>query len=153
MQAHDELIVTGKLRIQHYDGNGNLKEDRTVPNLVVTTGKQHIAARLAASPTPPTAIGWMAVGTNNAGLAVGNTQLGAEVTVGKVALTSGTSSTNIVTYIATFPAGTGTGALVEAGLFNAAGLNTGVMLCRTIFNVVTKEALDAITITWTLTIS
>ena len=154
MRAADGIKATGELRIQHYDQFGNIKEDRTVPNLVVTVGKQHIAGRLAASPTPPTAMGWMAVGTDaTAPTDVSKTTLVAEGATARVTLTSGVSSTNVVTYIATFPAGTGTGALLEAGIFNATGKDLGVMLCRTTFAVITKEALDAITITWTLTIS
>lgn len=153
MRATDDIKATGKLRIQHYDEFGNIKEDRTVTNLVVTVGKQHIAARLAASPTPPTAMSHMAVGTDATNLVVGNTILAAEGLTARVVLTSGISSTNVVTYIATFPAGTGTGALVEAGIFNSTGKDAGAMLCRTTFNVITKEALDAITVTWTLTIS
>jgi hypothetical protein len=54
-------------------------------------------------------------------------------------------------YVASFPAGTGTGAIVEAGLFNAS--SGGDMLCRTTFAVVNKGANDSITITWTVTVS
>ena len=54
-------------------------------------------------------------------------------------------------YIATFPPGTGTGALVEAGLFNAAA--AGTLLCRTIYSVINKAAGDSLTVTWTITIN
>ena len=153
MNTTDGIKATGELRIQHWDEFGNVKEDRTVPNLVVTVGKNHIAGRLANSPTPPTAMGWMAVGTATTNLVVANTTLAAEGATARVALTSAISSTNVVTYIATFPPGSGTGALVEAGIFNATGQNLGVMLSRTIFSVINKEALDSISITWTLTIN
>jgi hypothetical protein len=56
-----------------------------------------------------------------------------------------------VSYAATFPAGTGTGAVVEAGIFNAS--SAGTMLCRTTFDVVNKGADDAMSVTWTVTIS
>jgi hypothetical protein len=56
-----------------------------------------------------------------------------------------------VTYVATFSAGTGTGAVVEAGIFNAA--SAGTMLCRTVFAVVNKGVDDAMTITWQITVS
>jgi hypothetical protein len=97
----------------------------------------------------PVAMTHMAVGTTSTAPAAGDTALGAEV--GRVALASATSSSNVVTYTATFPAGTGTGALVEAGIFNAS--SSGTMLCRTTFSVVNKGAADAMSITWTVTVS
>jgi hypothetical protein len=64
-----------------------------------------------------------------------------------------------VTYGATFAAGTGTGAIIEAGIFNVAsgpvqgsGTITAAMLCKTSFDVVNKAANDSIAITWTVTI-
>jgi hypothetical protein len=58
--------------------------------------------------------------------------------------------TAVITYASTFAAGTGTGALVEAGIFNAA--SAGVMLCKTSFDVVNKQTADTIAITWTINI-
>ena len=57
----------------------------------------------------------------------------------------------MATYVGTFPAGTGTGAVTEAGILNAS--SGGTLLCRTEFNVVNKGASDAMTITWTVTVS
>ncbi|MDD4242734.1 MAG: hypothetical protein PHG08_00340 [Bacilli bacterium] len=150
----ETLKATGSLRIQHYDKDGKLKEDRIVPNLVVDVGKAFIAGRIAASPTPPTAISHMEVGTSAAGLGVGNTVLASPVVGSRTALTSATSgvpAANKIRFICTFGTGVGTGALVEAGLFN--GSPSGTMLCRTTFDVINKGAADSITITWDLTIS
>jgi hypothetical protein len=91
----------------------------------------------------------MAVGSSSTAPANGDTALGGEL--GRVALTSSTASGAIATYIATFPAGTGTGAVVEAGIFNAS--SSGTMLCRTTFSVVNKGADDAMSITWAITVS
>jgi len=55
------------------------------------------------------------------------------------------------TYVATFGAGTGTGAVTEAGLFNAA--SGGTMLCRTVFPVVNKQSGDSMTVSWVVTVS
>jgi len=66
-------------------------------------------------------------------------------------LTAFTASTNTVTATATFPAGTGTGAITEAGILNAA--SAGTLLCRTTFPVVNKAAGDSIAITWVVTVS
>ena len=91
----------------------------------------------------------MAIGTDNTAAAAGNTALGNEAA--RQALTSTTVSSNTVEYVASFAAGTGTGAITEAGVLNAA--SGGTMLCRTVFSVVNKGASDSMTITWTITIS
>ena len=70
---------------------------------------------------------------------------------GRVALSGSVVSTNTITYTATFPAGTGTGAVTEAGIFNAS--SGGTMLCRTTFPVVTKGSGDTLAITWVVTVS
>jgi hypothetical protein len=66
-------------------------------------------------------------------------------------LASTTVTANAIEYVASFPAGTGTGAVTEAGVFNAA--SAGTMLCRTVFSVVNKGAADAMSVTWTITVS
>ena len=96
-----------------------------------------------------TAMTHMAIGTGSTAAAAGNTTLGSEA--GRVALTSTTVSTNNVAYVATFPAGTGTGAITEAGILNAS--SGGTLLCRTVFNVINKAAADTLGITWTVTVS
>lgn len=59
-------------------------------------------------------------------------------------------ATSVITYAASFAAGTGTGSIVEAGIFNAA--SSGAMLCITSFDVVNKQAADTIAVTWTINI-
>ena len=147
-QQNEDLQATGQVLIQLLDAAGNVKEEHKVKNLVVSAGKTYIAARMQGSAIP-TVMGYMAIGTGTATPAVGNTTLGVEA--GRVALASFSSSSNQVTATATFPAGTGTGAITEAGIFNA---NTGgTMLCRTTFPVVNKAAGDSIAITWVVTVS
>ena len=143
-----EMIkVTGKLNIQLFDKSGALKDSRDVENLVVAVGKEFIASRMVG--TAAAVMSHMAVGTDSTAAVVGNVSLGAEQA--RVALTSGTASGAVATYVASFPAGTGTGALVEAGIFNASP--SGTMLCRTVFSVVNKGADDAMAITWQITVS
>ena len=146
----ETLKPTGELKIVVTDKNGKVKEERTEKNLVVTTGLVYIAARMTDT-NSPTDMSHMAVGTSNTAAAAGQTALGAEVA--RVALTGGEGapSTNIIVYTASFPAGTGTGALTEAAVLNAS--SSGTMLCRTVFSTVNKGADDSVTITWTVTIS
>ena len=147
----DSLKVTGSLEVILYDSNKNIKQQFTVPNLVVSAGKNVIANKLIGGANA--VMSHMAVGTDNGTilpLATSNTQLGAQLG-SRVALTSSTATNNVVTYSATFGTGVSTGALVEAGIFNAA--TGGSMLCRTNFAVVNKEASDILTINWNVTIN
>lgn len=147
MNTNEILKASGSLRVVLTGPDGVIKDDRNFHNLVVTTGRDFVASRLVG--TASTIMSHMAVGSNTTAPALADTALGAEL--GRVALSSSTATTNVVTYTATFPTGTGTGALTEAGIFNAA--SGGTMLCRTVFAVVNKAANDTLSITWTVTIS
>ena len=138
---NDGLKLTGKLSISIND-----EVVQEVPNLVVTAGKNYVADRIKNNST---VMSHMAIGTGTAAAAAGNTALGSESA--RTALTSSTVTDNEIVYVDTFAAGTGTGAITEAGIFNAS--SGGTMLCRTVFSVVNKGASDAMTITWTVTVS
>lgn len=139
---NDGLKLTGKLTIALND-----EIVQEVPNLVVTAGKEYVASRM--KDTSATAMSHMAIGTGSTAAAAGNTALGSESA--RTGLTSTTVSGADIVYVDTFAAGTGTGAITEAGIFNAS--SGGDMLCRTVFSVVNKGASDAMTITWTVTVS
>lgn len=143
---NETLHMTGNLDIVVKDQNGQVKQELHIPNLVVTAGKTFIASRMTGASS--NVMSHMAVGTDGTSPAAGNTTLGSELA--RVALTSATPSTNVVTYVGDYPAGTGTGALQEAGIFNAS--SSGTMLCRTTFSVINKGASDTMTITWTVTV-
>jgi hypothetical protein len=147
MNQHEELKITGSVNLKVFGEDGQIKEERNIKNLVVTAGKTFIASRIAG--TASAVMSHLAIGTGSTAAAIGDTTLGAEA--GRVALTSTTPSSNTVVFVATVGAGTGTGAIVEAGLFNAS--SAGTLLCRTVFSVINKGASDSITATWTLTIS
>jgi hypothetical protein len=138
----DNLKMKGHLSIAV---NGEVVHE--VPNLVVTTGKNFVASRIKDATTA--AMSHMAIGTGTVAAAAGDTALGSEAA--RNTLTSTTVTNNVVTYVATFGAGSGTGAITEAGLFNAVG--AGTMFCRTTFAVVNKGASDSMTITWSVTVS
>ena len=144
----DELKVKGSVNVVVHDESGKQKENFTIPNLVVNTGLAYIASRM--KDTTETAMTHMAVGTDNTATAGANTALGTQLG-SRVSLTSTTVTSNSTAYVATFGAGVGTGALTEAGIFNAS--TSGTMLCRTVFAVINKGASDTMTITWTITIS
>ena len=98
---NDALKMKGRLQIHL---NGELVQE--VDNLVVTAGKGYVASRI--KDASATAMSHMAIGSGSSAAAASDTALGSEL--GRVALTSTNVSGAIVTYTATFAAGTATGA-------------------------------------------
>jgi hypothetical protein len=146
---NDAIKMTGNLKLVLTDENGNIKQEEEVKNLVVTAGKGFIASRM--KDATATAMTHMEVGTGTTAAAVGDTTLQTVVASSRTLLTSTTVTTNSVAYVCSFGAGVGTGALTEAGLFNAS--SAGTMLCRTVFSVINKGAADTLGITWTVTVN
>lgn len=144
---HDAFTLTGELSIVLTGPNGQVKDSRKVKNLVVTAGKVFIASRMTGVAAAP--MSHMAVGSGIVAAAVADVALGTQL--GRTAMSSMTSSGAVATYVGSFPAGTGTGAITESGIFNDP--TTGTMLCRTVFPVVNKGADDSMSITWQVTAS
>ena len=147
MFKNDKSKATGKLTVEIKNKQGEVIDIREVKNLVVDDGLEYIASRM--KDATATAMSHMAIGTGSTAAAASDTALGTEAA--RVALTSTTVTANAVAYVASFGAGTGTGAITEAGILNAN--SSGTLLCRTVFSVVNKGASDSMTITWTVTIS
>lgn len=138
---NDNFKMIGKLSIAIND-----KVVQEVDNLVVTSGKVWVAQRMNNVNSVMT---HMAIGSGTNVAAVANTALQTEIV--RVGLTSTTVTANAIAYVATYAAGTGTGAITEAAVLDAA--SGGDMLCRTVFSVINKSADDSMTITWTVTVS
>jgi hypothetical protein len=147
MNSQENLKITGKLNITVTDETGQVKDQREIDNLVVTAGLTYITGRMANASA--TVMSHMAVGTGAVAAVAGNTTLGTETA--RVALGSTTPGATNIIYTANYGAGVGTGALTEAGIFNAS--SAGTMLCRTVFAVINKAANDTMTITWTVTLA
>lgn len=134
----------GNLHITLSDENGNIKQEEYVKNIVVATGKNYIAQRMASNTTA--LMNYMAVGTSSTTPGTANTTLGTEIARVTIGTANTTVSSNTTTFVATFPPATGTGAIVEAGIFN--DVSAGLMLARTTFPVINKGALDTLVISW-----
>jgi hypothetical protein len=130
--------------IKLFDNNGLLKDERIIHNTVTTAGKNGIADQILASPSlnKPTHMG---IGTGSPS----GTALGTELD--RNALTSKTRSGAVVTMVGDWAAGDGTGAITEAGVFDAA--STGNMWLSASFSVINKGATDTLSISWTLTVT
>ena len=147
----ENLKLSGQLNIVLKDKAGNIKDEREVKNLVVTTGLAFIASRMVG--TAKNVMSHMALGSSATAAAAGQTDLVSVLGSREVLDSTTISGTNDekVVFVSSFEAGDGTGAVTEAGIFNAA--SSGDMLCRTVFSVVNKSADDTMSITWTVTIA
>jgi len=134
MPLHLEVVVR--------DANGRVKQRRRIYNTVTTAGKNAVMDQLLASPTlgKPTHMG---IGTGTGGTTSLTTELD------RNALTSKTRSNAVVTMVGDWAAGDGTGAITEAGVFDAS--SAGNMHLYSSFSTVNKAAGDTLTLTWTLT--
>lgn len=144
----DIIEMKGRVQFQLLRADGT-EVTWEVDNLVPNNGKGVIAERMKAAPSLA-AMTHMAVGTSGTVPAAGDANLGAEVAGSRTALTATVVAGPVITYTASFGPGVGTGALVEAGIFNATP--GGVMLCRTTFTVINKAAGDTLNVTWTVTV-
>jgi hypothetical protein len=143
----DKLKLSGNVKIELIDQKGHIKETREIKNLVVSTGLTFICSRMA--DTSSNIMSHMALGSGTTAAAANQTDL-VSILGSREALDSTSASSNTITYVASFEAGDSTGAVTEAGLFNAS--SGGTMLCRTVFSVVNKGAQDILNITWVITL-
>lgn len=154
----EKIKATGEVYLQLFNAAGDIVEERKITNLVVTTGLNHIAGRLSDTGTP-SQMSHMALGESdlyNAGVTQGvapaDTTLSAQLgSRNGLTVAGGQVAGSTITYGATFAAGEATGAVVEAGIFNAA--SAGTMLCRTTFPVINKAPTDSLAVSWVVTIS
>lgn len=147
----EKIKAIGVVSFELFDENGALKESGS-NNLVVDSGLAYIMSRV--KDDTANVMSHLAVGTSSTATADAQTTLISEIA--RISLTSTTIVTTNVTgdsvqYVATFTPGVATGALTEAGLFNAGA--SGTMLARTVFPVINKGDLDTLTITWKVTIA
>ena len=148
---NENLKLSGQLNIVLKDKAGNVKDSVEIKNLVVNAGLAYIASRMTG--TAKAVMSHMALGSGTTAAAAGQTDLvsilGSREALDTITIAG--SNNEKVVYVASFEAGDATGAVTEAGIFNAA--SSGDMLCRTKFNVVNKAADDTMSVTWTITLS
>lgn len=118
-------------------------------NLIVNAGYDFISDAIGNGSTRPGVMNRIAVGTGTTAAAVAQTALITELN--RQTATFSKPTTTQFRFEATFAAGVATGALTEAGVFNAA--SAGVMLDRVVFSVVNKGALDSLVQRFTFTMS
>jgi hypothetical protein len=151
MSFTESIKITGDVTITVFDSDGAIKNTQDIPNLVVTTGKNHIASRIAGIFTGEGApISHMGIGTSTTTPTLSDTSilsaLGARVVISSM---NHTAAINTIVVVASFSGYAGS--ITEAGMFNA--LTGGTMICRTTFGAVPVISGDTTVITWTLKIN
>jgi len=145
----------GDVNIVLTDALGREKDRREIHNLVVDVGLEFIISRMVG--TDKSVMSHMAIGsdsdTTNAGsfTDLGST-LGSRKALTSVLIEdSGLGINDSLRHNSAFFEGEGTGAVVEAGIFNDGTIGQGDMLARTTFPVVNKGVEDILAIEWTIT--
>lgn len=147
MQIED-FKLKGSMQIVMRRGDGSIDVVRK-DNMIVDSGFDFIADAIGNS-TRPGAMNYIAVGTDATAVAAAQAALVAELSRISATYTH-TAGTKTFTIETTFDPGVATGAITEAGVFNAAA--AGSMLDRVTFAVINKGADDAMTVTFTFTMS
>ena len=119
-------------------------------NIIVNVGFDFIADAIGRATSRPGVMGFIAVGTGTTAAAASQSALVTELKR-NAATYAHTVGTKTFTFTAQYPAGDATGAITEAGVFNAA--SAGIMLDRVVFPVVNKGADDSLTAVFTFTMS
>lgn len=146
------ISLKGVWHMQLFGPDGKLKDERRDSmNVITTNGKEFLASFLKSSvasgitwPMKFIAIG---TGTNAENASDSALQTEAARNTGTVTYTSGA----IYEVVASFPAGTGTGAITEYGLLSTA--SAGTLFSRDTESAINKGASDSLVVTTQITFS
>lgn len=123
----------------------------TISNLVTNAGFAGVASRIGGAGAEA-AFDYIAVGTGAVAANVSDTTLGTETAASGLSRVQGTVSrqttdvTNDTARVTTTFTVTGTVAVTESGVLNAAA--SGVLLCRQVFSAINVANGDSLQITW-----
>jgi hypothetical protein len=153
MEIKEAVTLKGSVNVKLIGPDGNVKQEHTDHNLVVTVGKNYLAQWLTAATQSGPFMDYVALGTVQTGPSSSDTALNSESVAAGYSRVAGTLSfsTNVWTNTATFAPGNGTDAIKEAGLFSASSV--GTMFAHQTFNVYNKGASDTMIIVWSVTFS
>lgn len=148
--GHDQVEMIGHWNMVCRGPDGAVKDQISGKNVVVTTGLEFLASFMNSAATAAATFNmrYIAVGTDATAEAISNTALGTEVGrhTGTVSYTSGA----IYDVVATFAAGSATGAIAEYGLFS--DNSGGTMFSRDTEAVINVGALDTLEVTTKVTV-
>lgn len=147
--AERRIPIKGHVVIELFGPDGKLKDRREGENTITVLHDATVADRMAGG--VDALIDYVGIGTTSGGKTTASTALEAQVDRNQNdSNTQGAGADdNDVVHVASFAAGEGTGALLEAGLFTGAADAT--LNAYQEFAAVNKGAADSLTVTWTIT--
>jgi hypothetical protein len=143
----DGVRHRGDVYIELHDADGRLIHAEYLRNLVVQSGLEFIAARMAEA-NPPARMSHMALGSD--GGSGNSSQLQLRQEKGRVALTMSRLA-GVTTFAAVFGPGVGSGTVAELGIFNSGTAGQGTMLARVVFAPQPKEETTTPSVSWSIT--
>ena len=150
-KVYPGMVLEGRWKATLRGPDGAVKREIEGPNVVCTNGKEFLASFLssAAAAASTFTMRYVGIGTDSTGETAANTALGTELA--RVSGVVSYVSNQMYRVTGTFAAGTGTGAIVEYGLFSSS--TGGTMLNRDTEAVINKGASDSLEVRCDLTIS
>lgn len=159
--GNEGFHLRGNVDLVLYDKDGSIKDERHIDNMIVDSGFEGIASRIAphdGAINPSSPYNYIGLGTSSTAASAAQTSLVSELPTGS---SYSRQQDSQATYLTTsgkqlilsvvFPQGQATGTINESGLFNAS--TGGDMLARQTFSTINKGASDTLTVTWTITLS
>lgn len=145
----DNFVLHGAMTLIIQRSNGDV-ETIHKDNIIVNVGFDFVADAIGKAVSRPGVMSHIALGTGTTAAAAEQTGLATELDR-NAATFAHTAGTKTFTFTAEFPAGDATGAITEAGVFNAVA--GGIMFDRVVFPVVNKGADDSLTSVFTFTMT
>lgn len=145
------IKVKGKWFVSLYGPDSELKEERKGDNVITLNGLSGLVSHLVSATVAATTFTfrYIAIGTDATGEANTDTALGGELARHTGTVSHGSNGIYRVT--ATFPSGTGDGAIAEYGLLDSSA--AGTLFSRDTEAVVNKGANDDLIVTTEITYS
>lgn len=149
METNGQVKLSGFIQFDLFNEKGELKQHEETKNVVVTVGKNYLAAWLTMATQSDYFMQYIELGTGTNAANASDTTLQTPLPTRLSGSLS--SSTSTWQNQVTFGAGVNTGAVTEAGVFSTS--SGGTMLARQVFSVINKGAGDSLQVTWQITLS
>lgn len=145
---NEALRLHGAMTAHLFKADGTVQTTHK-DNMIVNVGFDFIANAIGATTSRPNVMRYIAVGTGTTAVQATQSALTTQLAI-KEATYNHLASTKTFTFTVTYNPGEATGAITEAGVFNA---DSGIMFDRVVFSVINKGAEDTLKITFTFTMS
>lgn len=145
----DKFRLKGNVEFILRDKDGNVIDQRNIENTIVDAGFDAICDVIGKE-NQPSDFHWTGIGSGTTPVTTDDTTLETEL-VRVANVYAHTPDTKLFTMTSDYAAGTGTGAITESGLLNAA--SNGTLLNHIVFDVINKGANDTLQIVWSITLS